>query len=113
MRTDTPPIVRLEDYRPSDFLIDRVDLDIRLHPTADAGRRDPRRCGRIPQGGPAPPLVLDGDELELLGLALDGRALPPADYAATPQSLTLPNPPQRAVHPRDRDARSTRPPTPS
>ena len=33
MRTDTAPLVRLEDYRPSDFLIDRVELDVRLHPT--------------------------------------------------------------------------------
>ena len=33
MRTETPQIVRLEDYRPSDFLIDRVELDIRLDPT--------------------------------------------------------------------------------
>ncbi len=27
------PITRLADYRPSDYLIDRVDLDLRLHPT--------------------------------------------------------------------------------
>ena len=33
MRTDTTPLVRLEDYRPSDFLIDRVELDVKLHPT--------------------------------------------------------------------------------
>ena len=56
MRTDTPPVIRLEDYRPSDFLIDRVELDIRLHPTRDAGHRDagaapeprrpPRRAAR-------------------------------------------------------------------
>ena len=34
MRTETPPLIRLEDYRPSAFLIDRVDLDIRLDPHA-------------------------------------------------------------------------------
>ena len=34
MRTETPIVTRLEDYRPSDFLIDRIELDIRLHPTA-------------------------------------------------------------------------------
>lgn len=32
MRTETPPTVRLEDYRPSDHLIDRVELDLRLDP---------------------------------------------------------------------------------
>ena len=25
MRTETPPLIRLEEYRPSDYLIDRVD----------------------------------------------------------------------------------------
>ena len=38
MRTDTTPVVRLEDYRPSDFLIDRVELDVRLHPTGPGSR---------------------------------------------------------------------------
>jgi aminopeptidase N len=94
MRTDTPQIVRLEDYRPSDFLIDRVDLDIRLHPT------ETRITATLamrpnPQGQAGAPLVLDGDELQLVALALDGRALAPADYAATPQSLTLLSPPPR------------------
>jgi aminopeptidase N len=94
MRTDTPQIVRLEDYRPSDFLIDRVDLDIRLHPTET--RVSATLAVRPnPQGQAGAPLMLDGDELHLLALALDGRSLAPADYAATPQSLTLPNPPRR------------------
>ena len=34
MRTETPPLIRLEDYRPTDYLIDTVDLDIRLAPEA-------------------------------------------------------------------------------
>ena len=68
MRTDTPQLVRLEDYRPSDFLIDRVDLDIRLHPTrtrvtASLALR-PNPAGRA-----GAPLVLDGDELTLLAVA--------------------------------------------
>jgi aminopeptidase N len=94
MRTDTPPVVRLEDYRPSDFLIDRVELDIRLDPTetritADLALRP------NPQGQADVPLVLDGDELQLVALALDGCPLPAADYAATPQSLTILKAPQR------------------
>jgi aminopeptidase N len=34
MRNDSAPVIRLDEYRPSDFLIDRVELDFRLHPTA-------------------------------------------------------------------------------
>jgi aminopeptidase N len=94
MRTDTPQIVRLEDYRPSDFLIDRVDLDIRLHPTATRVTATlalrPNPLGRTDA-----PLILDGDELTFLGLALDGRSVSSAEFAATQQALTLPNPPRR------------------
>ena len=27
MRTETPPLIRLEDYRPTDYLIETVDLE--------------------------------------------------------------------------------------
>jgi aminopeptidase N len=94
MRTETPQIVRLEDYRPSDFLIDRVELAIRLHPT------ETRILATLavrpnPKGRKDAPLELDGDELRLVALSVDGRAASAADYAATPQSLTIPRPPAR------------------
>jgi aminopeptidase N len=94
MRTESAPIVRLEDYRPSDYLIDRVDLDVRLHP------EDTRVTAILalrpnPEGRPGAPLVLDGDELMLLGLDIDGRAAPPGSFHATPDALTLPEPPAR------------------
>src|SRR5262249_57134571 len=34
MRTETAKPVRLEDYRPPDWLVETVDLDVALHPTA-------------------------------------------------------------------------------
>jgi aminopeptidase N len=44
-----------------------------------------------PTGTPADaPLVLDGEALTLLHLAVDGRALGPDDYALTATTLTLP-----------------------
>jgi aminopeptidase N len=94
MRTETAPVIRLEDYRPSDFLIDRVELDVRLDPkatrvTATLALRP------NPAGLADAPLVLDGDELTLRALALDGWALPAGSYEATPQSLTVPEPPRR------------------
>src|SRR5215204_6603814 len=94
MRSDNPPIIRLDEYRPSDFLIDRVDLDIRLHATQT-------RVSAVlalrpnPAGSPDAPLVLDGDELTLLAAALDGRAIPAGDFAATAQGLVIPSPPRR------------------
>ncbi|HZH53298.1 MAG TPA: aminopeptidase N [Microvirga sp.] len=94
MRTDLAQIVRLEDYRPSDFLIDRVELDVRLHPTATRVTAtlalQPNPAGRADA-----PLVLDGDELNLKALALDGRALPAGEFEASPQALTIAQPPRR------------------
>ena len=95
MRTETPPTVRLEDYRPSDHLIDRVELDVRLDP------HDTRVTARLairpnPAGRPDAPLVLDGDDLRLLALDLDGEPLAPAAFRVAPSALTLPEPPKRA-----------------
>ena len=94
MRTETPPTVRLEDYRPSSHLIDRVELDVRLAP------HDTRVTATLavrpnPEGEAGAPLTLDGDELDLLALSLDGGPLGPDAYAATPSGLTILRPPQR------------------
>ena len=32
MKTDTPRPIHLKDYQPSDYLIDSVDLNVRLDP---------------------------------------------------------------------------------
>ncbi|MGH1589362.1 aminopeptidase N [Methylobacterium phyllosphaerae] len=94
MRTETPPLIRLEEYRPSDFLIDRVDLDIRLDPHAT--RIDATLTLRPnPEGAADAPLVLDGDDLRLVSAALDGAPLAPDAYAAGPAALTLRDPPRR------------------
>ncbi|HEY8382714.1 MAG TPA: aminopeptidase N [Microvirga sp.] len=94
MRTETAPVIRLEDYRPSDYLIDRVDLDVRLHPTATRVTAT-LAIRPNPAGRRGEPLVLDGDELMLKAVALDGRALPPGSFTATPQGFELHEPPQR------------------
>ncbi|XYD10007.1 aminopeptidase N [Methylobacterium sp. NMS12] len=94
MRTETPPLIRLEEYRPSDYLIDRVDLDIRLDPHAT--RIDATLTLRPnPAGVPAAPLALDGDDLRLVSAELDGAPLAPDAYAATPSGLILRDPPRR------------------
>ena len=67
MRTENAPVIRLEDYRPTDYLIETVDLDIRLDP--EATRVVSRLSVRPRQGTPPhAPLVLDGDGLVLKGL---------------------------------------------
>ncbi|WP_414471672.1 aminopeptidase N [Microvirga sp. M2] len=93
MRTDAAQIVRLEDYRPSDFLIDRVELDVRLHPTATTVTAT-LSLRPNPAGRSDVPLVLDGDEVNLKSVALDERPLEAGEFEAHPQSLTISQPPQ-------------------
>lgn len=94
MRTDTAQIVRLEDYRPSDFLIERVELDIALHPTATRVKAT-LSLKPHPQGRVDAPLVLDGDEVNLKSVALNGQSLSDGEFEASPQSLTIAQPPRQ------------------
>ncbi len=94
MRTEDAPLIRLEDYRPSDWLIDTVDLDVSLHPTKTRVR-SLLSLRPNPAGQPGAPLTLDGDELSLKTISLDGKPLDASAYAASPQALTIHAPPRR------------------
>jgi aminopeptidase N len=94
MRTDTARPVRLKDYRPPDWLVDTVDLDVALDPTKTRVRST-LVIRPNPKGLPEAPLVLDGDELTLVSVALDNVALAPDAFVATPDGLTITHPPQR------------------
>src|SRR6476660_8504273 len=78
MRTDTAQSIRLKDYRPPDWLVETVSLDVALHPN--------------PKSASAP-LILNGDGLSLISLKLDGTIMAPDSYVATPESLTIAQPP--------------------
>ncbi|MCJ8144292.1 aminopeptidase N [Ancylobacter sp. A5.8] len=94
--TTEPQPILLSDYRPPDWLVDTVELDVRLHPSAT------RILARLsmrpnPAGRAGSPIVLDGDELVLKAVSLDGRALAGTAYVATPSALTILAPPQQPV----------------
>ncbi len=93
MRTEEPRQIRLQDYRPPGWLIETVDLDVSLHPTATTVRA---KLKIKPNSAAAPsPLVLDGDELKLRALALDGKPLAAESFVATPERLTIAQVPNR------------------
>src|SRR5229473_3913113 len=89
-----PRPTRLADYRPPDFVVDTVDL------VFDLGEADTRVASHVTlrrnptAATPGGPLRLDGDEVELVALALDGRSLAPADYQREPDGgLVVPEVP--------------------
>ena len=94
MRDPEPRAIRLSDYRPPDFLVETVDLDVRLHPTATRVTAE-LKLRPNPLGRPGAPLVLDGDGLTLEGLLLDGEILARTDYEATDSNLTIHAPPRQ------------------
>jgi aminopeptidase N len=93
MRTDTAKPIRLADYRPPDWLVEAVALDVSLHPTQSRVRA---RLSLKPNPRvAAAPLVLDGDGLSLVSLKLDGAVLEAGAYRAEPDRLTIAQPPNR------------------
>jgi aminopeptidase N len=96
MRTEQARPVRLQDYRPPDWLVDTVDLDVRLDRTATRVRAVLSLKPNPRASAPAP-LVLDGDELNLVSLKLDGAPLPAESFVATPDNLTIAQPPHRSL----------------
>jgi aminopeptidase N len=95
MRTEQARPVRLQDYRPPDWLVEAVDLDFSLDPAATRVRATLRLKPNTNGTAPAP-VILDGDDLKLTSLKLDGVALPADQYAVTPDRLTIAQPPQGA-----------------
>ena len=94
MRTEEARPVRLEDYRQPDWLVETVELDVSLDPAATRVRAT---LTLRPNGnGTAPaPLMLDGDALDLRALKVDGATLPPEQFVATADRLTIAQPPHR------------------
>ena len=94
MRTEEARPVRLEDYRPPDWVVETVELDVSLDPAATKVRATltlrPNEQGAAPA-----PLVLDGDGLSLRALKLDGATLAAEQFVATADRLTIAQPPHR------------------
>ena len=93
-RDSAPRAIHRKDYRPPAFLVDRVDLDFDLDPSATIVRARLALRRNPAHGNPAEALRLDGGPLELLDIALDGMPLPQTRYGiGSDGALTLADPP--------------------
>jgi aminopeptidase N len=94
MRTDIAQPIRLKDYRPPDWLVETVSLDVSLHKTHTKVRATLKLKPNPDR--PAAPLVLDGDGLSFVSLKLNG-ADTGVDIEVTPDRLTIPQPPNEPL----------------
>src|SRR5437016_11445996 len=89
MKTDTPRPIQLKDYRPPNYLIYAVNLDVSL----DATRTRVRARLKIKRNPAYPgnpgPLRLDGEMIELEAVRVDGRQLGPREYEGTDKDLVI------------------------
>ena len=93
MPTDTPQTIHLKDYTAPAYWVDTVELDIDIQAGATVVTAT-QACRRNP-AVPVQPLVLDGEELETLSVAVDGQALAPSAYTVSDSQLTLDQLPER------------------
>jgi aminopeptidase N len=85
--------IRLEDYTPPDFLIDAVDLTFDLIPS----QTHVRSLMKIHRNGEHDrDLVLNGEDMTLLSVQVNGKKLSEDQYDLTPSTLRIPNMPDEA-----------------
>jgi aminopeptidase N len=88
MREPQPKAIHLKDYAPPAFRVDSIELDVDI-------REDHALVGAklALRRNSAGPLVLDGDELELVSVALNAKPLGQDEFAVTAEKLTIPHVP--------------------
>ncbi|KAB2910332.1 MAG: aminopeptidase N [Hyphomicrobiaceae bacterium] len=89
MRTDTPRPILLKEYRPPNYLIDAVHLDVALEANCTRVRSRLRMRPNPDFPGHPGPLRLDGELLTLETVRLDGRQLPADRLKVSDDALTL------------------------
>jgi len=94
-QVQSPQVIRLEDYKVTDFVIDSFELDFTLHETQCIvkSRLQVRRNPNSETSSPS--LQLHGEELQLLDISVDGNKLAADAYRVDEDGLCLDHPPQQ------------------
>ena len=89
MRTETPKTVYLKDYKAPDYLVKKSDLIVRIFDThtevmsSTVYKKNHDGTNDV---------VLDGENMKLVSVKLNGNELSPSDYTVDAHKLTLPCP---------------------
>ncbi len=94
MRDASPQTIYLKDYSPPEYLIDQVELEFHLDEKQTVVRSY-LHLRRNPQSHvDSTSLTLNGEELELVEIVMDGVALSDEDFTLTPETMILHQVPQ-------------------
>jgi aminopeptidase N len=92
MRTEEPRAIRLQDYRAPDYRVEKLSLDFHLEPDAT---RVASTMQIVRRAKDASPLVLNGEHLKLVSIAIDGKPVPADGYKIDDETLTIHRVPTR------------------
>jgi aminopeptidase N len=88
-----PDTIQLKDYTPTDFIVSHVDLNVTLGPE----QTSVQSCLHMtPRPGGGGTLVLDGEDLNLVAVAIGDRVLAADEYAYAADKLRIHAPPATA-----------------
>ncbi|WP_291994120.1 aminopeptidase N [Candidatus Accumulibacter sp. ACC003] len=92
MTTETPQRIHRHDYTPPPFLVDDVELDVHFN-AGEVLVDSQLRLRRNPAVAPGADLQLDGQGLETIAVAIDGKPLSKDDYRCSESLLRIANAP--------------------
>lgn len=95
MKTNVPKIIKLCDYKKPNYVVETIDLVIHLDNTATLVKSKMLiKKNNTEENGP---LVLNGEELTLKSISINGKSLNAGDYDVQNDLLTLPDVPSEFI----------------
>ncbi len=91
----TPETIYLKDYKTPAYLVEQVDLKFELEDSATRVTSTLQMSLNPDRNGIPEPLVLHGEQLQLLEVRLDGKMLTSADYQQDDVSLQIATMPEK------------------
>ncbi len=97
MKSETAPpqTIFLKDYKSPAYLIEQVSLAFQLHDTATKVTAAASYFLNPDRNAKREPLVLYGEDVQLVDIAIDGRSLAPKEYVARDGILEIAEVPER------------------
>ncbi|MFK5926185.1 MAG: aminopeptidase N [Desulfuromusa sp.] len=95
MSKTTPETIYLKDYKTPAWLVEQVELKFDLYDSATRVSSVLMMSLNPDRNGVAEPLVLNGEQLQLRQVKLDGAVLSPGDYELDDETLKIGNVPEK------------------